>query len=276
MEPAFAISRLASFNSHDVIEQLNDAFLEPYFPTNASISLLRRLFLSWLFFYITTLFTYFTFASIDYLYHAKFSHRSTHTVASVDVYREIRMSVYALGVMAILSAPIEIAVQFGYSKLYYRISQYGVLYLILSPVLFLVLSDAAFYFIHRALHHPLLYRHIHYAHHSFRRTSAFAAFALHPLDGFAQGVVYQLLLFIIPLHAGVHGAFLLFVMLWTVLLHDGKADLRVSPLNSAPNHALHHALLNYNFGQYTIIWDRLFHTFRDSRQHSSIVQTFSR
>ena len=48
--------------------------------------------------------------------------------------------------------------------------------------IFLVISDSIFYFMHRILHHPKLYRHFHKVHHGYRSTVAIGSTYLHPVD----------------------------------------------------------------------------------------------
>jgi Delta7-sterol 5-desaturase len=182
--------------------------------------------------------------------------------AAPDVWREIRFSVWSLAVMSGLSVPLEVGVQLGYSRIYHDAAEYSKVYLFLSPFLFVVLSDCAIYFIHRGLHHRLIYKYIHKPHHSFVTTSAFAAFAFHPVDGFLQGVPYQLFVYVIPFHAVAHVVSMSLVLLWTVNIHD-RASLGIPFVNCAAHHTVHHTTFKSNYGQYLTLWDRVFGTFRD-------------
>ncbi|CAG8509202.1 4037_t:CDS:2 [Paraglomus occultum] len=112
----------------------------------------------------------------------------------------------------------------GYSLLYDDVEKYGWWYLIASVPMFLLFTDFCIYWIHRWLHHPLIYKHLH------------------------KKYMYL-------------GLFV-FVNIWTILIHDG-AYLTSNPLiNGAAHHTLHHLYFNYNYGQYFTLWDRVGGTHR--------------
>ena len=53
-------------------------------------------------------------------------------------------------------------------------------------------TETLVYWVHRSLHHPLLYRALHRYHHEFREPTPWVSMAFHPLDSFAQGAPYHL------------------------------------------------------------------------------------
>ncbi len=61
--------------------------------------------------------------------------------------------------------------------------------------IFLVISDSIFYFMHRILHHPKLYRHFHKVHHGYRSTVAIGSTYLHPVDYLLTNFVILFFLF---------------------------------------------------------------------------------
>ncbi len=181
---------------------------------------------------------------------------------TVNVRREIVTSVRSLIIMTAMTVVPEMLVQLGYSKIYHNISDYGMTYLLLSPLLFLAFSDFLIYFLHRGLHHRLVYKHLHKPHHSFVNTTPFAAFAFHPLDGWTQGVPYHLFAFLFPMHGVMHLISLTVVSIWTINIHD-RVTLGIPGVNSAAHHTIHHTTFRSNYGQYTTLWDRLFGTYHD-------------
>lgn len=85
------------------------------------------------------------------------------------------------------SALIFLAEVNGYSKLYDNIEGWqGWAYAAFSVVLYLLFTDTMIYWIHRWLHHPILYAPIHKLHHKWVVSTPFAAYAFHPADGFSQ------------------------------------------------------------------------------------------
>jgi len=171
-----------------------------------------------------------------------------------EMWREITFSVKSLVTMSAMVTPSEILVHKGFTKLYGNVDEYGIVYFILSPILFLLFSDFIIYWVHRFLHHRLFYKYIHKPHHSFVHTTPFAAFAFHPLDGYMQGVAYHIFVYFIPFHTFMHLASLAIVGLWTINIHD-RVDMGIPLINGAGHHRVHHLTFNHNYGQYFVICD---------------------
>lgn len=264
MEALGVAARLSNLNAHDFVDIISTHIVDPVFPSNGTITLFRRFCVTWLFLYSCSLVVYFFFASLDYIIFFKLlkHNLSPGHLERTEVFREISLSVRSLSIMAAMSTPVEVAVQLGHGKVYYDPSQYGYLYLIVSPFLFLAFSDFLIYFIHRGLHHPLIYKHVHKAHHSFIQTTPFAAFAFHPLDGYLQGTPYQIFVFILPFHSAIHLLSLVVVSMWTINIHD-TITFNIPGINGAAHHTIHHTTFRSNYGQYTTLWDKLGGTFKD-------------
>jgi len=131
-----------------------------------------------------------------------------------------------------------------------------------SIVGFSLIEDTMFYWTHRTLHHPSVYRHVHKVHHAFVDTVAPAAIATHPLE-YAVGNA-------LPFSAGpvLAGAHLYTLFAWTVyrvgetvFTHSGYA-LPASPFEllaaqgSAEDHDAHHARQVGNYSSLWTHWDR--------------------
>lgn len=265
MEAILISSKLGSINGVQLVEAVDHAVFVGLLGADAEISLLRRVLSTWLFLYAGALLVYFIFGGLDFLVYFKLFGDRLHGknyLKTTDIRREIRMSVRSLAVMSLFSVPAEILIQLGYSKEYTDARQYGIAYLILSPVLFILFSDCIIYFVHRALHTRMLYRHIHKPHHSFINTTPFAAFAFHPVDGYMQGVAYHIFVFVFPFHAAVHLVSLVAVSMWTINIHD-RVSFGIPGVNGAGHHTIHHTTYKSNYGQYFTLWDQLCGTFRD-------------
>jgi len=242
---------------------------------NGDMSLLRRAMITWIFIYLSSLVLYFVFASLDYyLIFIKYQKQllPNYKPNLPEIRREIYVSSWSLAVMSALTVPMEILIQLGYGKIYHDPMQYGLTYLIISPILFLVFSDSLIYWIHRGLHHPLVYKTLHKLHHSFVHTTPYSAFAFHPLDGFAQGLPYQVFVMLFPFHSALHMISLGVVGLWTINIHD-RVTLNIPYVNGAAHHDIHHTTFRSNYGQYFIFWDKLFGTFRDPKSMQNKVLT---
>ncbi|CAN2388141.1 Belongs to the sterol desaturase family [Pristimantis euphronides] len=179
-----------------------------------------------------------------------------------QVRREIVFSLKSMPWMSVPTVGLFFAEVRGYSRLYDNIdsSPYGWFGVILSMFSFLFFTDMCIYWIHRFLHHKLIYKNVHKPHHLWKVTTPFASHAFHPIDGFLQSLPYHIYPFIFPLHKVTYLGLYIFVNIWTVSIHDG--DYRVpkvleSIINGAAHHTDHHLYFDYNFGQYFTLWDKI-------------------
>lgn len=166
-------------------------------------------------------------------------------------------------VMALLTMPFFLAEVRGYSRLYDVLADEPFRgYNWLQFPFFILFTDMFVYFIHRGLHHPRLYKTLHKPHHKWIMPTPYASIAFHPVDGWAQSLPYHVFPFIFPLQKLAYLALFFFVQVWTVFIHDGEYVANSPVLNGAACHTLHHLYFNYNYGQYTTLWDRLGGSYR--------------
>jgi lathosterol oxidase len=90
----------------------------------------------------------------------------------------------------------------------------------------------------------------------------YASHAFHPIDGFSQSFPYHLYPILFPLNKYASVALFVFVNFWTILIHDGEYVANSPIINGAACHTMHHLYFNYNYGQYTTVWDRLGGSYR--------------
>lgn len=122
-------------------------------------------------------------------------------------------------VMAILTAPLFLAEVRGWSKLYNFANEAPFPgYNWLQYPLFICFTDSGIYWIHRGLHHPLVYRWLHKPHHKWVVPTPFASYAFHPLDGWSQSLPYHIFPFLFPLQKIAYLGLFVFVTVWTVLI----------------------------------------------------------
>ncbi len=182
-----------------------------------------------------------------------------------QVKHEIHIAGTSLPMMAAMMTPAAVFSYRGYSKIYYDVEDYGWAYIPISVVGFFLFTDMMVYFAHRGLHHPLIYRWIHKAHHTYRYTTPFSSHAFHPVDGFMQGVPYYIFVYLFPMHNLVFFVLFAAVNFWTVSIHD-QVDFGGTLLNSTGHHTIHHVDFNYNYGQYSTFWDRLGGSYKPAPQ----------
>lgn len=192
-------------------------------------------------------------------------------LAWADAFREMRWSFLT---MLIFLLPATLVIHFrksGQSLLYTDFAGHGgMAWFLASLVLMLAVHDLYFYIIHRAMHHPWLYRHFHEVHHRSLSPTPWAAFSFHPLEALLESAVVYVFIFLIPLHVGTIFVFQLVSLVMNVYGHLGysitPAAWATHPvmklLNTTRNHHWHHQRFNGNYGLYSTLWDRVLGTFK--------------
>ena len=139
-----------------------------------------------------------------------------------------------------------------------------VLWFILIPVW----SSFHFYWIHRALHWPPLYRLAHALHHRNVNVGPWSGISMHPVEHllFYTNFLIHLIVPSHPLHVLFHGYT---QSVHPVFSHSGFDKLIVADKERAQMgvfyHQLHHRYFECNYGTVDMPWDRWFGTFHDGR-----------
>lgn len=139
---------------------------------------------------------------------------------------------------------------------------------LLDCVLMVLFMDLGMYAFHRLAHHPRLYLLFHRFHHRHEATNPISLFVLHPVEVIGFGALMIVFLMIYPMTASGLIAYLTLNVLFGTLGHSGVEPLparfqSVPVLNligTSTFHAEHHEHRQFNFGFYTLIWDKLFGT----------------
>ncbi len=175
---------------------------------------------------------------------------------------EINLALSAIPGMSLLTVPWFVLEIRGYGKLYWNLEDWGWPYLLFQFPLFIMFTDCGIYYIHRWLHIPFIYKTLHKPHHKWIVCTPFASHSFHPIDGYAQSLPYHMFPFLFPLHKLSYLFLLTFINIWTVLIHDGEFLTANPIINSTACHTVHHLYFNYNYGQFTTLWDRLGGSYR--------------
>lgn len=153
---------------------------------------------------------------------------------------------------------------------YSDINQHSKLYFWLAFPLMLIMHDTYFYWMHRLMHQPKLFKVLHLVHHQSVNPSPWAAFAFHPLEAVIEIGILVVYLFTIPVMKIHLFFFFLFMMVYNVYGHLGwelypKNFHRTwigKWINTSINHNQHHQYFKGNYGLYFLFWDRLMGTIR--------------
>jgi len=146
----------------------------------------------------------------------------------------------------------------------------------------LLIHDTYFYWTHRLMHHPSVFKYFHKVHHLSTNPSPWAAFAFHPLEAIVEAGIIVVIAFIMPVHPLAIALFLLIMMVYNVYGHlgyelypKGFTKTRIGKwINTSINHNQHHQYFKGNYGLYFLWWDRWMGTLRmDYDQEFEAVKT---
>lgn len=185
-----------------------------------------------------------------------------------DFIREVVFSmqttvILALVIIGILYSPLQ-----QYTLAYTDIHAYPLWWVPVSILLALVLHDTYFYWMHRTLHHPKLFRYTHLTHHKSTNPSPWASYSFGLAEGILEALIAPIILWIIPIHPislFVFGFLAFFINVY------GHLGFEIMPkwfrktvffeiLTTSVHHNQHHEKFNGNYGLYFRFWDRLMKT----------------
>ena len=178
---------------------------------------------------------------------------------------EVKWSMITALLFSIAGTGTVILWQKGYTKVYTNASLYVWWYLPVSLIIFMLLHETYYYWLHRWMHKPAVFKIVHKIHHDSNVTSPFTAFSFHPLEGFFQAIFLPIMLMILPMQYYVVIIQLTIMTLSSVINH---LDIEIYPkefnknfigkwIIGATHHSLHHKQFKYNYGLYFTFWDKI-------------------
>jgi len=143
------------------------------------------------------------------------------------------------------------------------------IWFVLALMLIPIWSAFHFYWVHRLLHVPALYEHVHSLHHRNVNIGPWSGMAMHPVEHllyFSSLAIH----WIVPSHP-VH---LIFHVIYegpgAAMTHTGYEDLLIKDKRRLAlgtfYHQLHHRYYECNYGNQEMPWDRWFGTFHDGTE----------
>ena len=200
------------------------------------------------------------------------------TATAADVRREFLQSVRSSFVYIGVTVAIVWAINMGYLE---RVGEsFGWPTDLALLAVMIVVHDAYFYWAHRAMHLPFLYKRFHLAHHRSVTPTPFAAYSFSVGEAVVMGLFVALWQFFVSSPGLVLLAFLSFQIIRNAM---GHAGFELHPrwwlstpltrwINTTTHHDLHHSGgFNHNYGLYFTYWDRLMGT-----EHPDYAATFHR
>lgn len=126
----------------------------------------------------------------------------------------------------------------------------------------IVIQDTLFYWSHRALHVPRLFKAIHVKHHTFRHVRGHSSEYAHPVEVLANLAAFMIPPIVLGTHLLTFGIWVVIRVFETVEAHSGYAFTRL-----ASRHAFHHLYAAKGcLGSFFGIWDRVMGTDKQWRE----------
>ena len=177
---------------------------------------------------------------------------------------ELKWSFITSLIFAVTGALAFVAWQQGYTLVYEDIGKYGWFYFFFSIGIYMFIHETYYYWLHRWMHKPAIFKKVHKIHHDSIITSPWTAFSFHPLEGLIEALIIPFLIFILPIH---YYALLIHLSIMTVSSVINHLDIEIYPKGfhknwfgkwwiGATHHSLHHRQYRYNYGLYFTFWDK--------------------
>lgn len=178
--------------------------------------------------------------------------------------REIWRSTLSSFVFGISGALLAWMWQQGYARIYWNAGDHHWLWMPASLLIALFAQETYYYWLHRWMHIPAVFRVVHRWHHDSRIASPWTAFSFHPLEAVIQALFLPLILLVLPMQVWVLITLLVIMTIssvvnhldWEIYPHWFGRNPLTRALIGATHHALHHKQYRYNYGLYFTWWDK--------------------
>lgn len=149
-------------------------------------------------------------------------------------------------------------------RIYHAPLEHGILWLVLTVPFLMIVQDTYFYWMHRLVHHPVLFKHIHLEHHRSNNPDPMTAYSFHPVEAVLEMIWIVPLFFLVPMYLPAVILFSFFAIGMNVVGHLGfemyPAWFARHPvmmwLNTSTHHNKHHKLSRGNYALYFTFWDK--------------------
>lgn len=143
---------------------------------------------------------------------------------------------------------------------------------LLGVMLLPVWSAFHFYWVHRLLHVPALYKHVHSLHHRNVNIGPWSGFSMHPVEHFLY-LTSLLIHWVVPTHPILLYFHVIYLGPGAAMTHTGYEELLVRDKRRLAlgtfYHQLHHRYYECNYGNQEMPWDRWFGTFHDGSEEAT-------
>uniref|UniRef100_UPI004047A109 sterol desaturase family protein n=1 Tax=Roseivirga sp. TaxID=1964215 RepID=UPI004047A109 len=195
---------------------------------------------------------------------------------------EIFWSTFTSLLFALAGTGMVLMWQKGYTAIYENIQDYAWWWIPVSFLIAALIHETYYYWLHRWMHKPNVYRLIHKVHHDSHITSPWTSFSFHPGEGVLQSLVIPVIVLFLPMHYWTIVALLIFMTITSAINHS---NVEIYPKDfhkhwlgkwmiGATHHSLHHTQYRFNYGLYFTFWDKWMKT--ESDKYASNFEKFTK
>jgi len=178
---------------------------------------------------------------------------------------------WSLGSGVALLTTFQVVTMWGMANGYFPTMSFtsNPVWFVLALVLLPIWSAFHFYWIHRLLHVPFLYRKVHSLHHRNVNVGPWSGFSMHPVEHlfYVSSIVIHWIVATHPVHLIFH---VIYLGPGAAMTHTGYEDLLIKDKKRLAlgtfYHQLHHRYYECNYGNQEMPWDRWFGTFHDGSE----------
>ncbi|MEE4359980.1 MAG: sterol desaturase family protein [Pseudomonadales bacterium] len=177
--------------------------------------------------------------------------------------RELAWSTLSIVIFTALLTSLWFLDQLGWTAIYWDVGTYGVPWFVGQIVVMALVHDSYYYWAHRFMHHPALFRRVHKLHHGFHNPTPFASYAFHPWEALIEVAWIAPLALVMPIHPGALACYVVLLTVLNVISHLGHEFYPSSVARwfiTSTHHNLHHTRARGHFMLYFNVWDRLMGT----------------
>lgn len=224
-----------------------------------------------LIFFAVLIFRYFATAGTFYAYYFKLQKSSDSAkimsrkpANRKQIKKEITWSIVSSVIFAFVGAVTYFLWDNNLTAIYLNPAEYGFWYLPVSLLIMMLIHETYYYWLHRAMHIPKIYKKVHKVHHQSLSPSPWTAFSFHPWESILEAVIVPLILIFLPVNIYVLLFYLIFMTFSSVVNHldiEIYSDrFRRSSFGKmwidATHHHFHHKEFITNYGLYFTFWDK--------------------
>jgi lathosterol oxidase len=196
-----------------------------------------------------------------------------------QIKREVLASIRTVFILSLASLLIGTSYIMGWLHVYEDPAAMGWGYFAFSVIAIILLHDTWFYWTHRLIHDPRLFRRFHRLHHKSHNPTPWTAYAFDSGEAAINALFLPVTLFILPISFLAIFVFTSHMIIRNALAHCGyeiyPANKHGKPLfdwmTTVTHHDMHHASAGYNYGFYFTWWDRWLGT-----EHPKYLAEFKR